>query len=305
MSKSTFDFAPYTGTGAKCQDPLQAAVLLENSTISRSVYRAGTVDHALFDQAVLLQANTAEAIYSEFTPLDQPYKAGSRIFLEKVVAEVTAGLSDERSKAIALMDWVRDIPLIYGHSSVPFSEGGTEIFHGGSEEEVIRKGSTMCNETARVLIILAQIAGIPSRYIGHMVPIDYDNPRSGTGHGVTEMYIEGAWAYFDIRGRYYIKPDGQIASCWDMVQDPDLVDAQSEEVISHWFSKMGHDHVKKFFLQSAVQIVANYMTADHGAYDYSWVLPSAVARNEAREKGRAIRITKHADILPQPKSRVV
>jgi len=305
MSASKIDLTPYTGVTGKCATPVQQAVLLENSTISRSVYREGTVDHVIFDEAVVLQPETAQAIYSDFTPLDQPYVPGSRVFLEKVVEQVTAGLKTEREKAIALMDWCRDIPLVYGRHGTAFSEGGGEIFHGGAEEEVIRKGSTMCNEVARVLGILAQIAGMPSRYVGHMLMIDYDNPRSGTGHGVNEIYVDGAWAYFDIRGRYYLKDDGSFASAWDLICDPQLVTRQSEEVRSHHYKQMSHDHVIRFFAETSVTIVANYLAADHARYDYSYVLPSNVLIKEAREKGRALRITKHKDILPQPKLRVV
>jgi len=305
MSKTKIDLSEYTGVHAKCQDAQHAAVLLENSTISRSVYREGTVDHVFFDEAVVLHEETVEAIYSQFTPPEQPYTRGTRVFLEKIVDRVTEGLTSEREKAIALMDWVRDIPIIYGRCARSFSEGGSEAFHGGAEEEVVRKGSTMCNETARVLCILSQIAGIPSRYIGHMTLINYDDPRSGTGHGVCELYVDGAWAYFDIRGRYYLKSDGKIASTWDLIQDPSLVEKQSEEVRGHMFSKMGHGHVGKFYDPSSVHVVVNYLASDHPRYDYSWVYPSDVLIREARENGRALRITKHRDILPQPKTRVV
>ena len=37
------DLAPYTGQHARCQDPQHAAVLLENTTYSMSVYPRGTV----------------------------------------------------------------------------------------------------------------------------------------------------------------------------------------------------------------------------------------------------------------------
>jgi len=305
MSSAKIDLAPYTGVTGKCATPVQQAVLLENSTISRAVYREGSVDHAIFDQAVVCQAETVEAIYSDFTPLDQPYTPGSRVFLEKIVNQVTDGLTSERDKAIALMDFCRDIPLVYGYETRSFSEGGGEIFHGGAEEEVIRKGSTMCNEVARVLGILAQIAGMPSRYIGHMLLIDYDNPRSGTGHGVNEIYVDGAWAYFDIRGRFYLKDDGSFASAWDLIRDPQIVTLQSEEVTSHHYKQMSHDHVIRFFADTSITIVANYLAADHAKYDYSFVYPSHVLIKEARERGRKLRITRHKDILPQPKLRVL
>jgi len=305
MAKSKFDPSKYMGVHASCLDPRQAAVLLENTTISRSVYRPGTVDHAIFDQSIVLHEDTADYIYSEFTPLDQPYQPGSRVFLEKIVATVTDGLDNDADKALALLDWCRDIPVIYARGGGQFGEGAGEPFHGGAEEEVIRKGSTMCNEVARVLGILAQIAGIPSRHVGHMTMIDYDDPQSGTGHGVNELYVDGRWAYFDIRGRYFLKADGTFASAWDLLQDPGLVETQNEEVLSHRFSKMSHDQVRRYYEPPSVTIIANYLAADHAKYDYSWVYPSGVRIHEARQAGRAIRTSRHADLLPQPRPRVV
>jgi len=304
MSEGNVDLAQYTGIAARCDDPKIAAILLENSTISRSVYRAGSVDHVMFDAAVLLNDRTAEAIYSDFTPLDQPYTPGGRVMLEKIVAQVTDGLKTERDKAIALMDFCRDIPFTYGRVGRAYGEGKGELFHGGTEEEVIKKGSTMCNEQARVLCILAQIAGICSRYVGHMLPIDYDNPRSNTGHGVNELYVDGSWAYFDIRGKFFQKADGTLASVWDLICDPSIIDEQPEEVTSHMLKETSLERTARYVSRENVHIVANYLAADHAKYDYSWVIPSDSLANEAREKGRLLRVTKHVGILPQPKPRI-
>jgi len=299
-----FDPAPYLGTTARCVDPRQAAVLLENSTISRSVYRPGTVDHDLFDHAMVLHEETAEQIYSDFTDLGGSHVRGSRPFLEKIVERVTAGRTGERDTMLALLDWCRDIPIMYARGAWGAMGQSPEPFHGGAEEEVIRKGSSMCNEQARVLCILAQIAGLPARYVGHMTLIDYDDPRSGTGHGVNEIYVEGGWAYADIRGRYFLKEDGSFASAWDLLRDPGLYDRQSDEVLAHRLAGFDHEGARAYYHATSVTIVANYYAADHPDYDYSWVYPSSSLAREAREKGRVIRTTRHRDLLPQPRTRV-
>ncbi len=297
-----FDPLPFVGLEARCDDPRQAAVLLENSTVSRSVYRAGTVDAVFFDEAIVLQPSTADYIYSWFTPLNQPYARGGRAYLEKIVDAVTAGLSDERDKALALLNWCRDIPFTYTRGAwLAGGKSAGDLFHGGAEEEVIRKGSGMCNEQARVLGILAQIAGLPSRYVGHMTLIDYDDVRSSTGHGVNEIYIEGGWAYFDIRGRYFQKEDGSLASAWDLLVDPGLINRQPPEVLSHRCPRADHALAARYYHPSTVTIVCNYLASDHGRYDYSWVYPS---ESLAREAGRRIRTTRHRDLLPQPKLRI-
>lgn len=219
------DLKEHTGVHAKLPGHKLTAVLLENSTYSMAIYREGSVDWVFFNEAVVLTADTADALYRDFTPLAQPYVRGTRVFLEKIVDAVTAGCKSDRQKALALLDWVRDIPVTYQNVD-------GDPFHGGTEEEVIRKGSSMCNEQARVLGILAQVAGMPSRYVGHMTPIDFDDPKSGTGHGVNELYIENHWAYFDIRGKFFLKPDGAFASTWELIRNPALIDAQSPETLS-------------------------------------------------------------------------
>ncbi len=287
------DLTPYTGQHARCQDPQHAAVLLENTTYSMSVYPQGTVDHVLFHQAVVLTNETAEALYRDFTPLDQPFTRGTRVFLERIVDVVTAGLKTDRQKAIALCDWVRDIPRTY-----PNPDG--EPFHGGAEEEVVRKGSNMCNEMARVLGILAQIAHISSRYVGHMTPFDFDDPNSVSGHGVNELHVEGAWAYFDIRGKFFQKSDGRLASAWDLIRDPSIIDKQPQDVLSYMGRSTSLDVTREYFSPQTVHIVVNYLAADHARYDYSWQYPSNGLYQRARENARRLRTTKHKNILPQP-----
>lgn len=305
MPATALEISPYIGVHARCPDLRQAAVLLENSTISRHVYRPGTVDHIFFDEALVLHEETVEHAYTDFTPLDQPYAAGSRPFLEKVARQVTDGLTRERDKALALLDWCVAIPTTYSRAGWGGFGESPEPFHGGAEEEVIRKGSGMCNEVARVLGILAQIAGLASRYVGHMTPIDYDNPASGTGHGVNEIHVDGGWAYFDIRGRYFLKRDGTFASAWDLLEDPDLVDRQPPEVLAHRCPRSDHSVAGKYYRSPAVTIIVNYLAADHARYDYSWVYPSSSRALEAREAGRALRTSLHRDLLPQPVVRVV
>ena len=153
----------------------------------------------------------------------------------------------------------------------------------------------MCNEQARVLGILAQIAGLPSRYIGHMTLIDYDNVRSGTGHGVNEIYVEGKWAYFDIRGRYFQNDDGTLASTWDILRDPGLIDRQPSEVLAHRCPRADHTVAARYYHPQSVTIVANYLAADHARYDYAWVYPSESLAREAREAGRRRQASRRGD----------
>ena len=162
----------------------------------------------------------------------------------------------------------------------------------------------MCNEMARVLAILAQIAGIPSRYIGHMTAFDFDDPASSSGHGVNELHVEGAWAYFDVRGKFFQKSDGRLASAWDLIGDPSIIDKQSKDVLSHMCRSTSLDVTREYFSPETVHIVVNYLAAEHARYDYSWQYPSNALYQRARDIARRLRTTKHKNILPQPTVKV-
>lgn len=198
-------------------------------------------------------------------------------------------------KAVALMDWVRDL-------NRHFPKLGPVPFHGGTEEEVCKKGSMMCNEQARVLGILAQIAGLPSRYVGHMAPIwTYDAPKggTGTGHGVCEIYVDGRWAYFDIRGQYFVKPGGELASAWDLIRDPSLVENQAPDVRAHCINPSELDATRRYLQKGSAHIVVNYLAKDHMRYGYAWVWDDPELSRRARAAGKRIRETEHAALFEQ------
>ncbi len=134
-------------------------------------------------------------------------------------------------------------------------------FHGGIEEEVIKKGSSMCNEQSRVFCCLCQVAGIPARYVGHHVG----------GHGVSEAFVEGAWAYFDNRGKYFLKPDGSLASTWEIWNDLSLIDAQSVSVRADIRPGVTYEPTRVYFSRVEVTSIMNYCVWENARYDYSWV----------------------------------
>ena len=84
----------------------------------------------------------------------------------------------------------------------------------------------MCNEKSRVMIALCQAAGLPARYVGHHIG----------GHGVSEAFVDGRWAYFDNRGAFFLlDPESRtaqrgepspLAGTWEIWQDRSLIRRQ-------------------------------------------------------------------------------
>ena len=103
------------------------------------------------------------------------------------------------------------------------------------EEEVIKKGSPLSAELCRVLVALAQIAGLPARIVFLFAAEDggpEPPPSFATGkgsaserHAVCEIYAAGQWAVFDpVSDRSFAWAKHGYASAWDLRRMPRLID---------------------------------------------------------------------------------
>ncbi len=229
-----------------------------------------TVDFQITHRRVRLCEATAEYLYSRHTPLRVKYRRGSRPELEKTAARVLDGVRAERARMLAILRFVRDLYLIHPEAH---AQGKDDLFYGGLEEEVIQKGSNMCNEQARVFCALCQVAGIPARYVGHHIG----------GHGVNEALVDGAWAYVDIRGKYFEKADGTLASAWDLRRDPSIIDRQSEAVKADVRPGYTWDGTRGYFSRVEITSIVNYFVWESGDYDYGWVWNTPERRARVEE----------------------
>ena len=217
----------------------------------KQFFRDG-VDGTSPDEQVILCNATADYLYSKFTPTRVNYEKDSRPFLEKIVTQVTAELTSDKERVLALMRFVRDLEP---------NPQRKDLFVGGTEEDIIKKRAWVCNEKARALIILWQVAGFPARFVGHHIG----------GHAATEVYFNNKWAYVDVRGLYFIKKDGQFANTWEIWNNPSLIMSQKPEIYLEMPPGYNIDNTKNmYFHPSEVIGINNYFVSKAGSYDYSW-----------------------------------
>lgn len=248
-------FAEYRGMKVlKLLDPRRRKALSLWRKAVLCAYAADTVDARFGEENIWLCRKTAAYIYRDFTSLGIRYTRGSRPHLEKIAAAVTHGCRTDRARVVALLRRVRDL---HKRHTGPYKD----VFHGGTEEDVIKKGSNMCNEMARVFACLCQICGMPSRFIGH--PLG--------GHGVNEVYLEGKWGYFDIRGKYFENADGSLANAWELMQDPTIIDRQPARVRKDLAKAKNVLRTRDvYFHPDEITTVANYPIDNCGRYSYDW-----------------------------------
>lgn len=237
------------------------------------------VDIEIVDGQVLLTDETADYLYGDFTEMESRYVPGLRPFLEEHLAAHVAADLDARETALAINRLCRD--------NRDFGLKGKSGFDGGTEEELIKRGASMCNELSRLFCCLCQIAGLPARYVGHHI----------SGHATQEVYVDGRWWWMDVqKGLYAVDDSDHPMSAWEILQDPTVFERQP---LAMWdncrplgpFSTDGRDETQRAFLMAKCRdcyfnpleavCIGNYSVWDHGRYTYPW---HAVAADPERLK---------------------
>ena len=126
--------------------------------------------------------------------------------LEEIVAALTAGITNERDKALALHRFGMAHQI---HFIGPY-EGGRYVHDALKLLGVY--GYDLCGNNSAAMCALYNLAGMKARR------------RSLVGHVVPEVWFEGKWNYIDtdMFGFVYLPGDQKIASVDELIANPDL-----------------------------------------------------------------------------------
>ncbi len=161
------DLSPYKGIAQFGPD-------YEN-TLRNEPHATGSVDKVLAESMVRLCAETAEHLYGDHTSLCRRYVRGTRPQLERYLKE--APVDSESGEVI--------VEAICRFCSALQSRAPDEIHDlefGGTEEEIVTRGSDWCTDVARIGCELAQIAGLTASTVGL-----FDIHRAHRGHDIIEV----------------------------------------------------------------------------------------------------------------------
>lgn len=258
--KSFQELKAYTGKAAVkhiAGENRQKAYLLNYNQLK--INYGENVEYQLRREQVILCTQTADFLYSEFTPTSVKYKKGTRPELEKVVTDITAKYETEREKALAIMRFCRDL---YKRKTDTLS---SHYVYGGTEEQLIEKPEELCETLGRLMVALCEVAGMPGRIVMHDIG----------GHICSEILIDGHWGYIDPRtGIYFLKEDGSIASVRDLCHDPSIINHQScdvkKDVSDQWtWEYRAWKCQNMYFCPDEVNGFQNYSLNDAKRYNYS------------------------------------
>ncbi len=233
------NLTPFTGTG---QFGPAYGFMLEHDA-----HAPGSVDRELARAMVRLCRETADHLYSSFTPLEIHYEPGSRPQIERVLGEVVPAGAPAEVVLSRIVAYTQGLGDRAEHDLQRMRLGGTE-------EQIIERGSDWCTDVARVACVLCQVAGLPCR-IANLFNLD----GAYSGHVIVEAYRAGTWGAADpLTGVVYRQPSGQPATVWDLMRALKLVAA--------------HQGPGAFYTtpeQFRAAGIANYFCWQSEAYDYS------------------------------------
>jgi transglutaminase-like putative cysteine protease len=148
--------------------------------------------------------------YRSFTYPRVFYKPGSRPLLEKIVWAQTKADAPAMERLRAC---VAAVATQMPHYIRLGYNGAAD--RAMTEEDLFRSGHGWCNEQARVLVALTQVAELPSRLV-------FAQSRDGkAAHVVTEVYVDGKWVLVDqTEGLVFTRQDGRPLNVLDFRTDP-------------------------------------------------------------------------------------
>ena len=187
-------------------------MLLENDP-----HHPDSVDMVLMKNMILLCEETREFLYTEYTPLNILYKRGSSPKLKKYVELTTAKSKSTENKIKSICRFVSEL-----------QRKVAEIQVGGTEEQIIERGSEWCTELARVACVLYQIAGFPARIV-YLA----DVKKAYSGHAIVEIYWNGSWCAVDQSSNVVYFHNGRPVSVWELMNDPRLFRPYSHKSLSY------------------------------------------------------------------------
>lgn len=179
---------------------------------NNDTHAEGSVDRIFYEKMVKLTDETAYFLYNNYTPLEVVYEKGSRIHLKQIVSTLKS--NSDRQTVHNIAAYCRDIVEKCETRS-------KDMIFGGTEEDIITRGTYWCTDIARVACIMCQLAGLPARIL-----ITANTKFAYCGHTVAEVYYNNKWGVIDpTNGLVFEQEEGCPASARDIKSNPEIVNA--------------------------------------------------------------------------------
>jgi hypothetical protein len=172
--------------------------------------------------AVKLCAETADYLYTKFTPTVVRYRRGSRPVLEALLAEVILRdrprPTSDQVLLFKVWDWVwKSVHRRLNQVAWPVHH--RKFAYLGSAEDIASfRCRCDCYCSSKLATSLLQVAGMPARLVYMFAPETAD--QKGISHTAAEVYFDDKWRFFDpLCHDYAVTRQGDLASFWEIATD--------------------------------------------------------------------------------------
>ena len=169
-----------------------------------------SIDHVFLRNMVLLDDESAPVLYG-----NPPMKYDMRNHELYEFSQQFRGSAD-RETIRNVLDYTSGIAMSY---DLDFKE----MLFGGTEKEILERGTDWCADMARVGAVLLQCLDIPCRIIS-LVNLE----KAYNGHVIGEAFYEGKYGLVDFIYGYQMLSDRPV-SARDVQENPSLLDSYPEE----------------------------------------------------------------------------
>ena len=203
------------------------------------------LEHAL--NFIELEHVGEKFMYEQYTVRHISYTFGSRPVLEEKVQQHCGGMTDPLAKVQSLSEYVATEILwagYYEHETRRRLPAG----RNATEEEIIESGYGWCNEQARVLCALTQVAGVSSRLIFA------SNKAKTYGHVVCEVLLPEGWMLVDQSFAYCFVMNNKPVRAIDVFNNKDVrsfFEPIYKELCQKLIKKIGQEIVSVDFAMAA------------------------------------------------------
>ena len=217
--------------------------------LKSDIHANNSVDRTIIENMIRLCDDTKEYLYESYTNRQVGQITNLRPELEYFTHKLTNEINSTEDKIIKITSYCSTL------GDKIETDNLDDMVFGGTEEEIIKRGSNWCTDIARVACIMYQLSGLSSRIIQL-----FNIYQAYSGHVVNEVFRNNTWGVVDPTcGFVYEYLDGTPASAWDIMNKKDgiIIKDDRENILEIDFNQF-----------SGVAI-SNYYINDHVNYDYS------------------------------------
>lgn len=223
--------------------------------LRNDLHALASIDHKFLKEMILLDEESYSFLYHQTAPAAIDMR-GHELYSFSARFK---GNSERQTIENAL----RYTAKIAAEYQVPFEK----MKFGGTEKEILARGTDWCADMARVGAVLLQCNGIPARIV-HMANLD----KAYHGHVVTEAFYEGKYGICDFLYGYCFY-DGRPLDAYELMRCRQYLEGYPEEYASLYsvvaineYDPMGRND---YTVSAPNQYCTNLINQDHGG---RWIM---------------------------------